>query len=102
VGCRLGGAETERPRVVRACRCVRELAGETMVRDTASRSRAVTGKLATHAVARADLVDRDVDAGKDSDDQARQGDARQQAAAVRAGVLADETVACECDVIDGR
>jgi hypothetical protein len=47
-------------------------------------------------------VDRDVDASEDPDDQARQADSRQPAAAVRAGVLADEAVACECDVIDGR
>ena len=46
-------------------------------------------------------VDRDVDASEDPDDEARQADSRQPAAAVRAGVLADEAVACECDVIDG-
>ena len=45
---------------------------------------------------------RDVDAGEDPDDQARQADTRLPAAAVRAVVLADEAVARERDVIDGR
>jgi hypothetical protein len=43
-----------------------------------------------------------LDAHQDPDDQAGQGDRGQPAAAVGAGLLADEAVACEGNVIDGR
>ena len=46
-------------------------------------------------------VEGDVDAKEDPDDEAGQADSRQHAAAMRVGVLADEAVVRESDVIDG-